>query len=104
MKDSPFVSGTSTPAASPLREGAGRLLWMLALLLFCAGTAGATESFRADSTALPTREHLLGEVSVTAIKGGDHPNADETVTYIGNSMIESLNIVNLKQAAAKAPT
>lgn len=103
MKDSPFVSGTSTPAANPLREGAGRLLWMLALLLFCAGTAGATESFRADSTALSPREHLLGEVSVTAIKGGDHPNADETVTYIGNSMIESLNIVNLKQAAAIAP-
>jgi outer membrane receptor protein involved in Fe transport len=46
---------------------------------------------------------ILGEVSVTAIKGGDHPNADEAVTYIGPKAVETYSIVNLKQVAAMAP-
>lgn len=56
-----------------------------------------------DSIARARQNVVLGEVSVTAIKGGDHPNADEAVTYLGNSTIEAFNIVNLKQAAALAP-
>lgn len=45
----------------------------------------------------------LGEVSVTAIKGGDNPNADEAVTYIGSRAVREFDIVNMKQAAALAP-
>lgn len=68
--------------------------------------AGAVSSASEPSDTAAVAPHpgiVLGEVSVTAIKGGDSPNADEAVTYIGSSAINSYDIVNLKQAAALAP-
>ncbi len=56
-----------------------------------------------DSVTSPLGEVLLSEVSVTAIKEGDHPNADESVTYIGSKAVTAYDLVNLKQVAALAP-
>lgn len=58
-------------------------------------------SGKAGSTSL--KDVMLGEVSVTAIKGGDHPNADEAVTYIGSEAVETYDLVNLREASALAP-
>lgn len=49
------------------------------------------------------KEVVLGEVSVMAIKGGEHPNADEAVTYIGSRAVERYGLVNLREASALAP-
>lgn len=57
----------------------------------------------ADTTTTPLPAVALGEVSVTTIKGGDSPNADEAVTYIGSQAIGQYDLVNIKQAAALAP-
>ena len=66
--------------------------------------SGANTGARPDSTAMTfNRDVVLGEVSVTAIKGGDHPNADEAVTYIGQQAVETYGLVNLRQASALAP-
>ena len=64
----------------------------------------AESSNHADSVATSReREVVLGEVSVTAIKGGDHPNADEAVTYVGQQAVERYGLVNLREASALAP-
>jgi outer membrane receptor protein involved in Fe transport len=69
----------------------------------CSATA-AEASAMSDSTAVSQLPGVtLGEVSVTAIKGGDHPNADESVTYIGSKAVETYSLINLKQVAAMAP-
>ena len=67
-------------------------------------TAVAVEgSLPADSVGTQRSGVVLGEVSVTAIKGGDHPNADEAVTYIGSNAVETYDLVNLREASALAP-
>lgn len=64
----------------------------------------ASETAYADSlTGALNRDVVLGEVSVTAIKGGDLPNADEAVTYIGRRAVERYGLVNLREASALAP-
>lgn len=45
----------------------------------------------------------LGEVAVTAIKGGCDPTAAEAVTTIDRREVERLDIVNLRDASAIAP-
>lgn len=57
----------------------------------------------ADSAVAILPEVTLGEVAVTTIKGGDRPNADEAVSYIGAKAIGRYDLINLKQAAALAP-
>ncbi len=58
-----------------------------------------------DSTGIVQSQKnvVLNEVSVTAIKGGEHPNADEAVTYIGSGAVETYDLVNLREASALAP-
>lgn len=63
----------------------------------------ATARQEADSVAPALKDVVLGEVSVTAIKWGDHPNADEAVTYIGSEAVETYDVVNLRDASALAP-
>ncbi|MDE6283518.1 MAG: TonB-dependent receptor [Muribaculaceae bacterium] len=67
-----------------------------------AGEAGVG-SLSPDSTATSLREISLGEVSVSAIKGGNNPQADEAVTYIGRKAIETYDLINLREASAFAP-
>lgn len=45
----------------------------------------------------------LREVTVTAIKGGSRPNADQAVTDISRTAIERLGVVNLKETGLIAP-
>lgn len=75
--------------------------------LFCLAASpimAVENKAHADSVAESHgREVVLGEVSVTAIKGGDHPNADEAVTYIGQRAVERYGLVNLREASALAP-
>lgn len=71
------------------------------VMLAACAVSHANEPADSASTSHPTV--VLGEVSVTAIKGGESPNADEAVTYIGSSAIKTYDIINLKQAAALAP-
>lgn len=57
----------------------------------------------ADSLRIPRGSITLGEVSVTAIKGGVSPNADEAVTYIGSKDVETYDLTNMRQAASLVP-
>lgn len=83
------------------RHSIPMLLLMASLPLQALATGGNAEV--ADTTDTHSRGVVLGEVSVTAIKGGISPNADEAVTYIGSSAVETYNLVNIKQAAALVP-
>lgn len=77
---------------------------ILLFLILLPGTAPAAEvATYTDSVASQMKGVYLGEVSVTAIKGGDHPNADEAVTYIGKKAVETYDLVNLREASALAP-
>ena len=79
-----------------------RIFIALTILCFHARVAAAPAGHNADSVPAP-RSVALGEVSVTAIKGGNHPNADEAVTYIGSRTVADYDLVNMRQASALAP-
>lgn len=102
MRYSSFVTGIYRLLNLASKRGSFSVAALLANIALCLAVPKEGTS-RMDSVATANKGIVLGEVSVTAIKGGDNPNADEAVTYIGNSTIEAFNIVNLKQAAAIAP-
>ncbi|MDE5625049.1 MAG: TonB-dependent receptor plug domain-containing protein, partial [Muribaculaceae bacterium] len=84
-----------------MREILPAILPLVSALLPASAIAG--ESAVATDSVGSRRGVVLGEVSVTAIKGGDHPNADEAVTYIGSQAVETYDLVNLRDASALAP-
>lgn len=76
----------------------------VAAALMAGGEAFGAE--RADTlrlSSLPAGSIELSEVSVTAIKGGNSANADEAVTNISRSTVDTYDLVSLKQAADLAP-
>lgn len=79
-----------------------RIFIALTILCFHARVAAAPAGHSVDSVPAPPGV-ALGEVSVTAIKGGNHPNADEAVTYIGSRAVADYDLVNMRQASALAP-
>lgn len=72
-------------------------------ILLPATATGTTPPLDADSVSPVLRNVVLNEVAVTTIKGGDHPNADEAVTYIGKEAVETYDMVNIRDASALAP-
>ena len=84
-----------------MREILPAILPLVSALLPASAIAG--ENAAATDSVGTRRGVVLGEVSVTAIKGGDHPNADEAVTYIGSQAVETYDLVNLRDASALAP-
>lgn len=83
------------------------LLLISALLFNIAATANhlSTDSIDiSNSEQVSTlKDIVLSEVSVTTIKGGDHPNADEAVTYIGSNQVDTYDLVSLRDVSALAP-
>lgn len=85
-----------------MRDVATAITTLISAFLPAAAVA-ATATLATDSVTDRLQGVVLGEVSVTAIKGGDTPNADEAVTYIGSSAVKTYDLVNLREASALAP-
>lgn len=85
-----------------MRDVATAITTLISAFLPAAAVA-ATATLATDSVTDRLQGVVLGEVSVTAIKGGDTPNADEAVTYIGSNAVKTYDLVNLREASALAP-
>lgn len=85
-----------------MRDVATAITTLISAFLPTAAVA-ATATLATDSVTDRLQGVVLGEVSVTAIKGGDTPNADEAVTYIGSSAVKTYDLVNLREASVLAP-